>query len=188
LIALRSLRSVCVGLLLTGCLLGGLPACLVSVPSLENAEVAGRWSLTVKNEDDNCMFEGWTAGGVGTFEIVMNQFGEDRREVNARLDGLLGLALWLGLGTQDLSGVVEGDELSLTMFGARDETASTGCVFRREIRVKTRIEGDRLRNGEIIQRPRPISGTGCERESTCRALQSFDGVRVGAADAATRSP
>ncbi len=156
-----------------------LSACVLSVPELENAAIQGRWSLTLKNEEDQCMFNGWMPGALATFDIVIDQFGAKGRDVSARLDGFLGLAFWIGLGTADLSGRIEGDQLSLTMLGINNETAADGCVFKREIRVTAQVEGDRLTRGRISHIPTGSSGDACQMYKTCRAVQTFDGRRLG---------
>lgn len=156
-----------------------LPGCLLPVPQLENAAADGRWAVTVKNETDGCTFDNWVPGAVAGFEIVIEQFGEENRELAARLDGLAGLALWVGLGTAELKGRVEGNELSLILRGVNNETASDGCVFRRELRVTAEVDGDRLVGGRIAHFPMRTGAPECPNLVNCEALQTFDGRRVG---------
>lgn len=156
-----------------------LGSCLLGVPALENAAIDGRWSIIIKSEVDQCMFDGWTPGTVAGLEIVIDQFGDGGRDVKARLDGLAGLGFWLALGTAELSGRIEGDQLSLTMLGINDEKALNGCVFRRELRVTAQVDGDRLRQGRIVHIPTAGTAPECQMFVSCQALQSFDGTKVG---------
>ena len=157
-----------------------LSACLLPVPELENASVEGKWTVTAKNETDQCMFDNWVPGALASFEIVIEQFGENDREVTARLDGLLGFAFWVGVGTADLKGQIQGDQLSLSLLGVNNEMATNGCVFKREIRVTAQVDKDRLERGQITNIPRPIAAAPeCEKFLRCQASQSFDGRRLG---------
>ena len=154
-----------------------LPACLLTVPELENAKAEGRWTLTLKNEEDKCGFEGWMPGG-GAFEIVIRQGGSNEREIEATLEGVVGLVLWFGLGTNALVGSIEGDQLSLAMFNTKPETAANGCLFKRELQVTAQVDGDRLKHGRVLHIPTAGPEPQCQQYRACQALQTFDGRRL----------
>ncbi|MDX2024555.1 MAG: hypothetical protein SF187_30215 [Deltaproteobacteria bacterium] len=149
--------------------------CWLGVPPLQNAPVSGTWSMSIKNGSDACMTDGWMPGAVSSFEIKLQQFGEDNEQVSAELQGILGLAFWLGVGSSTLTGRIEGDELSLTLLGAKDEMLR-GCTYRREVRVTARVQSDRLRDGRITHIIR--TDAACPGISGCELQQTFDGTRI----------
>jgi hypothetical protein len=158
-----------------------LPSCLLGVPELENAKVEGTWSMSVKNEANGCMFEEWAPGSVNAFEIKLEQFGEKKSDVNAQLQGLVGLAFWAGIGTSTLTGKIDGEELDLTLLGTKDEVTK-GCVFRREIHVTAQVQKDRFREGRIVHMLRATPGGSCGPLNGCQTMQTFDGTRIDLPD------
>ena len=128
------------------------------------------------------MTEGWMTGGVSSLDIKLEQFGAANEQVSAQLQGIAGLALWLGVGSSTLTGRIQGDKLDLTLLSERDELLR-GCVYRREIRVTTQVKGDRLRDGVITHLFRAPAGPACPGIDRCQAVQTFDGTRIDLADA-----
>lgn len=172
--ALPYRTRVVVGMLTAATTFAG---CLLGVPALQNARVDGTWNMSVKNEADHCMFDGWMPGSVNSIEIKIEQFGDDEGDINAQLQGLLGFVFWAGLGTSTLTGNIKGEDLDLTLLGTKDEILR-GCTFRREIRVTARAKSDRLRDGRITHVLRTAGGQVCATLNACQAIQTFDGTRI----------
>lgn len=159
-----------------------ISGCLLEVPALKNARVAGAWNISIKNEKDTCMFDGWMPGSVNSLELKIDQFGDDQGDINAQLQGLLGFVFWAGVGTATLTGTISGEDLDLTLLGTKDEMLR-GCTFRREIRVKVKSKADRLTNGRLTHVLRATGASTCETLNACEAIQTFDGTRIDVADA-----
>jgi phage-related protein len=147
---------------------------VVAACSSSPANVAGTYSVAVTNRDNGCNLMNWTVGNsAANIGVTITQNGT---QAIATVNGLVGGYLDVVLGSHELSGTVDGDHLSLTLFGTR--TSSSGnCTWTYNANLEADLNGDILQ-GTIDYRPKTNGNPDCTQMlATCSSRQDFNGTR-----------
>jgi len=147
---------------------------LIAACSSTPANVGGNYTVAVTNRDNGCNLMNWTVGNSATnIGVTVTQNGT---QAVASVNGLVGGYLDVVLGAHDFTGTVDGDHLSLTLFGTR--TSNSGnCTWTYNADLEAELNGDIL-TGTIDYRPKTNGNPDCtEMQNTCSSRQDFNGTR-----------
>lgn len=136
-------------------------------------DAEGTYTMAVTNRDNGCNFALWTIGNsASNIGVVINQEGED---ANAEVMGLTGDFLDGVLGSHVFQGVVDGDELDLSIIGTTKITTGNCADHTIDARLESTLDGDVL-TGRISY---TIVGTGstCAPYDGCISYQDMNGTR-----------
>jgi hypothetical protein len=137
------------------------------------ANVAGNYSISITNRDNGCNLANWTVGEQSTgIPITITQQASD---ATATIMGLAGLAIGGLTGSNVYTGSVDGNELTLEVFGTRSQT-SGNCTFTYNSTINGEIDGDTLQ-GEVDYRAATNGNPDCAPFEGCRSFQQFNGTR-----------
>lgn len=149
-------------------LLTGLLGC-----GSDPADVAGSYTIAITNRDNGCMFSSWVVGEQTTgVQVVITQSGD---QASASIEGVAGTFFDLWLGSHTYTGTVDGDELTLELFGNRSQ-ASGNCAFTYNSRISGRINGDAL-SGRVEYTAATNNNPDCSMLESCLTYQDFNGTR-----------
>lgn len=146
----------------------------VAACSSTPANVAGSYTVAVTDRDNGCNLMNWTPGnmnqGIG---VTITQNGTT---VVATVNGLTATYLDAVLGAHAFQGSVDGDHLSLTLFGTR--TSNSGnCTWTYNADLEADLTGDILQ-GTIDYKPKTNGNPDCTTTlMTCASRQDFNGTR-----------
>ncbi len=139
------------------------------------ADVEGNYTVAVTNRDNGCNLADYVVGdmsaGIG---VVITQDGSD---VTATVQGLVGAALTLRLGSNVFSGKVDDETLSLDLYGQRPQMKDT-CTFTMNAKIVGKVDGDTL-HGRVEYRAATTtpSNPDCAPIQGCLTFQEFNGTR-----------
>ena len=163
---MRHLRLV---LILPLLLATGLAACGGEDP----AWVAGDYTISVTNHENGCNFANWQEGDTTTgIALTVTQSGDD---VTGDVGGATGTWLDLTIGSSTYTGAVDGDHLTMTLFGTNPNTVGE-CSYFVNSTVTATLSGDALQ-GEITYTPSTNGHPDCATVNGCVSSQAFNGTR-----------
>jgi hypothetical protein len=137
------------------------------------ADVAGTYSVALTNRDNGCNLMNWTVGEQNSNIPVV--IAQDGAEVTADVQAGAGFILDLALGSSIYAGEVEGNDLSLEIFGNRSQTQGN-CTFTFNSDIEASVEGDTL-TGVINYRAATVGNPDCAPLEGCVSFQEFNGTR-----------
>lgn len=147
-------------------------ALAVAACGTSDVDVAGDYAISIVNRDNGCNFANWTVGGTSMATVTLSQSGAS---VTASVTGLGAVALDLALGGHAYSGRVDGDAVSVSLFGTRSTTMGN-CTYTYTSRIVATSSGDIL-TGTIDYKPATNGNPDCAAISACRSVQEFNGNR-----------
>jgi hypothetical protein len=136
------------------------------------ANFAGSYSTTMTLGPNGCMFESWTEGNVS--EDVPLTVTQTDTTVTVVVGGLIGGFLSLALGTNQLSGTVDGNTVHLSFVGTNVVTnQTTMCTYRMT------ATGDAFLQGDLIDGDLDFTATmpSCPELEGCHSYVSVTGLR-----------
>jgi hypothetical protein len=138
-----------------------------------DADVAGNFTIALTNRDNGCNLNNWTVGDQSSgIPVTITQ---DGGTATADVGGGAGLVLDLALGAHVYTGDVDGNDLSLELFGTRGQTAGS-CAFTYNSAIDGSISGDTL-SGRIEYRAATNGSPECGTIEGCVSFQEFNGTR-----------
>lgn len=136
-------------------------------------DVAGDYTVSVTNGENDCMFDGWMAGESATnINVSITQNGSS---ATAEVTGGTGLWLEAVLGDNVFTGSVDGSHVELLLEGSTMGRVGT-CDFTINATIDATLDGDFL-EGVIRYEPQTDQSVDCETLSTCANVQEFNGNR-----------
>ena len=136
-------------------------------------DATGSYSIAVTNRANGCEFDNWNEGD--TASNIPVTVAQDGDEVTATVEGLTGGFLSLALGSNVFAGTVEGNDLSLTLFGTTS-TNEGNCTYTINAVLDGTLEGDVLQ-GEIRYESATNGNPDCAAIEGCASVQDFNGTR-----------
>lgn len=156
---MRNLAWILVGWLSTGC--------------GTDANVEGNYTMAITNRDNGCSLANWTVGAQSTgINILVTQEGDN---VTATIQGLVGGYVALALGSAVYTGTIDGDELSLDLYGTRPQ-AMGNCAFTYNSAIEGVADGDTM-TGRVEYRAATNGNPDCAAIEGCLTYQDFNGTR-----------
>lgn len=152
--------------------------CLVEIPPMRNEQIAGTWTLTIRNGQNGCMFGDWQEGAMNLVELAVEQDPLQDARIRARVQGLAGLVFGVGFGSADLSGTIDGRQVQLVLVSENPIAAPGGCMFTPRIAASATVDSRTFRNGKLVYSPYTTSGPACAPIAGCETVQTFEGVRT----------
>lgn len=149
-----------------------LLGCLIACGG-DPADVEGNYTIAVTNRDNGCNFQNWTVGNQATnIAVTISQEGEN---VSATIEGATGGFVELVLGSRTYAGTIDGDSMSLDLFGSRSQN-SGNCAFTYNSRIVADANGDAL-TGRVEYRAAGNGNPDCAAIDGCLSYQDFNGTR-----------
>lgn len=137
------------------------------------AAVAGEYTISVTNGQNECGFTGWTAGeSASNINVSITQNGDS---ASAEVTGVTGAYLEAVLGDNVFTGSVDGSHLELLLVGTTNGSVGT-CDFTINATIDATLDGDFL-EGVIRYEPQTDQSVDCDTLSTCANVQEFNGNR-----------
>jgi hypothetical protein len=135
------------------------------------ADVEGMYTVSTTNRDDGCHL-GWNVGDTNQgITVVITQNGES---AIAEIQGGAGFLVGIVVGTNTLSGSVDGNDLDLFAAGTRPKT-SGNCTYTTDGRINATLTGDALQ-GTMRYIANTNNNTDCAAVA-CTSTQDFAGTR-----------
>jgi hypothetical protein len=151
----------------------GVAAAGVAGCGSDPADVAGTYTISLTNRENGCMFANWVVGEQTTgVRVTITQSGDS---ASASVEGTAGAFFDLWLGGHVYTGTVDGDELSLELFGNRPQTLGN-CAFTYNSRITATIHGDAL-SGRVEYTAKTNNNPDCAALESCITYQDFNGTR-----------
>ncbi|MDF1563591.1 MAG: hypothetical protein P1V51_11140 [Deltaproteobacteria bacterium] len=146
---------------------------LLALPACGPADVAGEYTISVTNRENECGWSNWTEGDQTTgVPVTVTQDGND---VTAVVGGLTRVLLDPVLGGHTFSGEIHGDGLDLTLYGTRSQTQGN-CTYTTNANLLAEADGDVL-TGEILYTEATNGNPDCDAIAECVTRQVFNGTR-----------
>jgi len=137
------------------------------------AWVAGDYTITVTNHENGCNFASWQEGDTTTgIGLTVTQAGDN---VTGDVGGATGAWLDLTLGSSTYTGSVDGDQVTMTLFGTNANTVGECSYFINSTATAT-LSGDAL-EGAITYYPSTNGHPDCSTVTGCVSSQAFNGTR-----------
>lgn len=146
----------------------GLPGC-----GGDPADVAGSYTIAVTNGPNGCNFDSWTEGA--TSEGIPVAITQDGASASALVQGLTGVLLDLLLGSHVYTGQVDGNSMTLVIYGQNAATQGN-CTFTYNSTIDADIDGDVL-TGQIRYEAATVGNPDCAAIEGCATIQYFNGTR-----------
>jgi hypothetical protein len=148
---------------------------VLSACGSDPANVAGDYTVALTDGDNGCMLGGnFTKGNQVTgIDVTITQSGSD---ATALVGGLAGAALTAAIGSNSLSGSVDGDHVDLTHAGTVPQTQVPQCEFTVNAEIDATLTNDALA-GQVRYTAADNGGTGCPAIHGCVSTQDFSGSR-----------
>ena len=162
------LRAVLIFLALGACL---VPAACGS----GDVDPTGDYQITIVNRENGCHFEGWTEGTTTPYVVLGIRKSLESPALTGEIQGLAGAWVSLVLGTMQMTGEVDGDEVTLTLHGTR-QLVQNGCSYNVIGTMHGPLEGDFL-SGDIDYTTATNGSPDCGDLQTCSSRQEFNGTR-----------
>jgi hypothetical protein len=151
----------------------GLSIALGLVGCAGDADVAGEYTIAVTNQENGCMFNDWEVGN--TMSNIPLTITQNESAITGTIGGPAGVFLGVFLGSSELSGTVDGEDIELTRFGTTSAVEGE-CSFRLNLAAVAEIDGDFLA-GDLLYTYDTNPSPDCGFRSTCVTRQSFNGTR-----------
>lgn len=138
-------------------------------------DAAGDYSISVTSRENGCGFDGWTEDeSTSNIGLVITQDGED---LTGTITGPTAAFLDLVLGGHVFRGSVDGDELTMELFGTRSATEGN-CTYTVNATVGGTLDGDVL-VGDILYKAATNGNPDCSTLGLtgCASRQEFNGTR-----------
>ncbi len=148
---------------------------LAACGSTSPANVAGSYTIAVTNHDNGCNLGNWTVGNMSSgIPVTITQ---DGTAATATVTGVTGGYLDLALGDHNFTGTVDGDFMSLTLFGTRSQTAGN-CTYTYNAVLGATLTNDAL-EGAIDYESKTNGNPDCTSMGItgCKSEQAFNGTR-----------
>ena len=136
-------------------------------------DAAGTYSIALTNRENGCNLGTWTVGD--TAQNVGAVITQDGEQVSADVQGAARVGLDLWLGAHVFTGVIEGDELELSIAGTRAGSMNA-CAYTYDAVLDATISGDVLR-GEVRYQARTNGSPDCGALTGCASRQELNGTR-----------
>lgn len=137
-----------------------------------DANVEGNWTVAVTNRDNGCAFANWEVGNqASNIPVAITQEGSN---VTATITGAVGGYVAFLLGSATFTGGVDGDALTLELFG-RAQTQGN-CSFSYNAVLIGDVDGDTM-TGRIEYRGVTNNNPDCAAIEGCVSFQEFNGTR-----------
>ena len=130
-------------------------------------DISGPWAGSVKNESNSCP----GAFNVGETSAIQLTITQDTSRVSIKLEGVVGLLLNVGFGTDTFTGSITSDKIEATLLGRNEVTEGT-CKFKWTATLSGDVRDGKM-VGKVTYKPNPQSGD-CSAISSCSRVQSFD--------------
>jgi hypothetical protein len=154
----------------------GLPLLLLAVAACSSkpANVAGSYTVAVTNKDNGCNLQNWTVGN--SAQGIAVSIMQNGTQATATVQGLTGGYLDVVLGDHVFAGTVDGDHVSMTLFGTR--TSNSGnCTWTFNADLEADLTGNALQ-GTIDYKPKTNGNPDCTATlNSCASTQDFSGTR-----------
>lgn len=139
----------------------------------DSADLTGTYTVSVTNRENGCMLDNWSEGDqASNIEVVITQEGD---EVQADVQGVTGGVLDIWLGSSVFTGVVDGEDFVLTIFGENSFNEGN-CSFTFNAELDGSIDGDFI-TGDIRYIAATNNNPDCASLEGCATRQSFNGSR-----------
>jgi hypothetical protein len=138
-----------------------------------DADVAGDYTIAVTNTDNGCMFMNFTVGD--TMSSVPLVITQSESALTANVGGGAGIAFNLVFGSTTMTGEVDGEDITLRIFGTPSATEGM-CTWTANATVAAGIDGDFL-SGTLVYRLATNGSPDCGFRATCTTTQTFNGTR-----------
>ncbi|HEV7559144.1 MAG TPA: hypothetical protein VGO00_26905 [Kofleriaceae bacterium] len=154
----------------------GLLFVVLAACGSDPANVAGDYTVALTDGDNGCLLGGnFTKGNqVSGIDVTITQSGTS---ATALVGGLAGAALTATIGSNSLSGSVDGDQVTLTHEGTVPQTSQApGCVYTINAEIDATLTNDALA-GQVRYTAADNGGSGCPTIHGCVSTQDFSGSR-----------
>ncbi len=142
--------------------------------SSDPANVAGSYTLAVKNGKNECGFINFNAGD--TAQGIAMSVKQNGSDVSADFGGTgAAVLLDLVLASHVFNGTVDGNDLNLTIVGSR-ALSRNNCAYTINANATGTIEGDIL-TGTIDYTAKTNMNSDCGTLEGCHSIQTFNGTR-----------
>jgi hypothetical protein len=140
----------------------------------EPEDVAGNYTVNLKNGDNGCELESWEEGAE-TSDVKLELTQDDRDLTGEVTDVRTALVLTIALGSAEFEGTVTGSHFTLTNHGTVSGTDGD-CAFTRTATIRGQIDGDAV-EGTVTFTYETNGDSSCGERETCESVQQFNGTR-----------
>lgn len=153
----------------------GLIFVVLAACSSDPANVAGDYTVALTDGDNGCMLGGGFMKGTQAsgIDVTITQSGSS---ATALVGGVAGSALTLTIGSNSLTGSVDGDQVTLTHAGTVPQTQVPMCEYTITAEIDGTLTNDALA-GQVRYTAADNGGTGCPAIHGCVSTQDFSGSR-----------
>ena len=139
------------------------------------ADVAGDYTVALTDGDNGCLLGNFMEGNQATgIDVTITQSGSS---ATALVGGIAGVALTAAIGSNSLSGSVDGDQVTLTHDGTVPQTEQVpDCEYTINAEIDGTLTNDALA-GQVRYTAADNGGTGCPAIHGCVSTQDFSGSR-----------
>lgn len=130
-------------------------------------DVSGAWGGTVRNDSNSCPGN-FNVGETNNVQLTVTQ---DVAKVSVKLEGVVGVLLNLGFGTDTFNGTLTSDTIDASLLGQKSNVEGA-CTYKWTASLKGSVRDGRM-NGTVTYKPNPQSGD-CSAIQSCSRVQSFD--------------
>lgn len=145
-----------------------------SVGGNDPADFTGEYTVNVTNAKNSCPDEeSWKEGDTRRgFSLTITQTGG---AVTAKVGGLEGGGLWLGLGSSTYAGTATDRQIELSLLGTNTKTLGS-CTYTINSVARAELNGDVLA-GTVTYTRAVNAEPDCQALVGCSGVQLFNGVR-----------
>jgi len=137
------------------------------------ANVAGSYAVNLTNKDNGCQFDNWTVGSMTSNVLI--SITQSSGDATATVTGVAGAYLAVILGSAAFTGTVDGNSLTLKLFGTRSATKGS-CSYTINAVIRAASNGD-LIEGTISYESATNGSPDCATIEGCASAQAFNGTR-----------
>ena len=145
----------------------------VAACSSDDFNAAGDYTVTVTDGNNGCNLPNWTSGATSSATVTVTQ---SQNNVTAVVNGVAGVALNLGLGSNSFTGKIDGGDLDLHLFGTRINTAGN-CTYTLNAEIRASVNGNNL-SGQIDYTSATNGNPDCATIGKCDSFQDLSGMRM----------
>jgi hypothetical protein len=147
-------------------------ACSGSDSTSPPSNVAGTYSVSITNTNNDCQYANWTIGN--TAQNIQFDVTQNGASASGNVKGLANIYFAvLGIGT--LTGNVNGDSASLTAVGTTPLTKGA-CQYHVQATATFTLTGNTI-NGSMVYTNQTNNDPSCGTLTTCSSTQSVAGSR-----------
>jgi hypothetical protein len=148
--------------------------CSSSTSTSTQTNVSGTYTVDVTNGANGCNIGAWMDGAMTSgIPVVVSQ---NQLVVTATVNGVTGLFMTAGIGTNTFSGALTGGEASMTATGTVQATQGS-CTFTTNAKVDATFVRDTMQGTVTYTRAPAAQSSGCAAIQGCQSVQSFSGAR-----------